>query len=91
MFGTSRTGWIGIEWGTQTLKLAQVERTKRGLRLTASALVTSRPGCLPPEELLSTSPRWSAQDLQTAIALNPGFSGRRVACVLPMHLTDLRP
>jgi Tfp pilus assembly PilM family ATPase len=80
-----------MEWGTQTLKLAQAERSKGGLRIAASALVPRKLASADPRDPLSTNPAWSAQDLQTAMTSDPRFSGRRAACVLPMHLTDLRP
>jgi Tfp pilus assembly PilM family ATPase len=90
MFGNRRKGWIGIEWGTQTLRLAQVERCHGELRIVASAIVSRYGDFSASQKSLSAVPSWSAQELQTAIRSNPCFSGRRAACVLPMHLTELR-
>jgi Tfp pilus assembly PilM family ATPase len=90
MFGNRRKGWIGIEWGTQTLRLAQIERNREEWRVVASAVVTRRHNSSTPQELLSAVPAWSALELRTAISSDPRFSGRTAACVLPMHLTELR-
>jgi type IV pilus assembly protein PilM len=90
MFGTCRKGWIGIEWGTQALKLAQVERNKGSVRVAASAIVTRKPEAAEAGGPVGRTPPWSSQDLRTALASDPRFSGRNVACVLPMHLTDVR-
>ncbi len=90
MFGNCRKGWIGIEWGMQTLKLAQVERAKGELRIAAAAVMPRKSASDEPEDALCNCPTWSVQELLAALAADPRFSGRAVACVLPMHLTDLR-
>jgi Tfp pilus assembly PilM family ATPase len=79
-----------MEWGVQTLKLAQVERAKGELRIAASAVLPRKPASGEAPDPLSTCPAWSAQELQASLALDRRFSGSAVACVLPMHLTDLR-
>jgi Tfp pilus assembly PilM family ATPase len=90
MFGNRRKGWIGIEWGTRTLRLAQVERDRGNLRIAASAVVSRPRDSHKPEDMLFAIPDWSADQLRTAVHSGNGFSGRSVACALPMHLTDLR-
>jgi Tfp pilus assembly PilM family ATPase len=82
MFGSCRKGWIGIEWGAQTLKLAQVERSRGAWRIAASAVLERKSA--------AAVPVWSAQELRSAIRSDSRFSGRRVACALPMQLTELR-
>jgi type IV pilus assembly protein PilM len=90
MFRAGKKGWIGIEWGTQSLKVAQLERAKGSLRIAASAVVSRKPNQSQSPDLLSFFPAWSAEDVQTAVASDEHFTGRLAACVLPMHLTDLR-
>jgi Tfp pilus assembly PilM family ATPase len=90
MFGNHRKGWIGIEWGTQTLRLAQVERGRGECRVVAMAAVTRYGNPIDPRDLLSGVPAWSAEELLAAIHSDANFSGRKVACALPMHLTELR-
>ena len=77
-----KNGLIGIELGTHALKLAQLERAGGKVRIAASAVLRRR-------ETLQGGPRWSGDEISAALALHPGFSGRRVACVLPMQLADL--
>jgi Tfp pilus assembly PilM family ATPase len=90
MLGNLRRGWIGIEWGTQTLKIAQAECKRGELRIAASAMVPRRPTSPEIQDPLSIRPAWSAQDLQAALASDSRFTGKKAACVLPIHLTDLR-
>lgn len=84
-----RKGWIGVDFGTRALKLAQVERAGAGLRVAASAV-------MPRTGVSGDSPssgaqgwHWSGADLLAALSLNAGFSGRRAACTLPMRFTEL--
>jgi Tfp pilus assembly PilM family ATPase len=91
MFGDCRKGWIGIDWAAQALKLAQVERGRGELGIAASAIVERHSDARGTGESTAAVPPWSADDLRTALTSDPRFSGRRAACVLPMHLTDLRP
>lgn len=88
MLGNRHKGWIGIEWGAQTLRLAQVERDREGVRVVASA-VASRSRPIGSQDPLSVVPDWSPDELRAAVR-SSSFSGRSVACVLPMHLSDLR-
>lgn len=79
-------GWLGLELGARTITLAQAERGPSGVRVAASAVVDQR---APRGDPQATGPTWESQDVVNALALDPGFSGRRVACVLPMHLTEM--
>lgn len=84
-----KKGWIGIDLGPRTLTVAQAERVGSGARVAASAVVHD-----PAADGESLAPDaaphpWQAQDILAALSLDPGFSGRTVACLLPMHVTDL--
>ncbi|MHC4403475.1 MAG: pilus assembly protein PilM [Planctomycetota bacterium] len=88
MILSRRRGWIGIDLGVRDLKLAQVERTGRGLRIATSAVV-ERGGGRNPQDDDPRNLTWSGRDVLGALSLDASFTGRRVACALPMHLTDL--
>ena len=84
-----KTGWIGIDLGTAGLKLVQAERVGRRVRIAAS-VVLRRPS---PSRTKTNTDRadcpWRGDDLAAALSLAPHFSGRRVACVLPMRDTEM--
>jgi len=84
-----RKGWIGIDLGPGALKVAQVERTRSGLRVAASVVMPRICASGGGEDAPPDAGDWTSRDLQAALSLERGFSGRRAACVLPMHLTDL--
>jgi type IV pilus assembly protein PilM len=74
-------GWIGIDFGTKVAKVAQLERAgSRFLvhRLTIDCLEANR-------EVTCTG-----EQLREALDVSGRFSGRTVACTLPMSATDLR-
>ncbi len=84
-----KRGWIGIEFGSRTLRAAQLERGRTGLRFAASARVPwIRPAGDEPGSSEADYP-WSARDILSALSLRDDFRGRRAACVLPMSLVDL--
>ena len=83
---TQRVGWIGVDVGNAAIKCAQVERTASGWRLVGS-LVLPANGALGTLESSSGS---FARDLRTRLVQSGRFTGRNVACVLPMSVTDLR-
>jgi len=88
MFATRRTGWIGIDIGTSTVKAAQVVRSGRQLRLAAAAVVPRRKGW--PIADLSDQPAISSADqIRAALSLRADFRGSRVAATLPMALCDV--
>jgi Tfp pilus assembly PilM family ATPase len=82
-------GWLGIELGARTITLAQAERGPSGVRIAASAIVEHRAEGDPTGGGNDPGSTWTIQDVASALSLDPGFSGRRVACVLPMHLTEM--
>ena len=89
MFRPCRKGWIGVDLGPRTLALAQAERAGAGVRIAASAVVRDPGGEGSTPDSGSGQRPWDAQDVRAALSLDPGFSGRRAACVLPMQATDL--
>jgi len=89
MFRPCRKGWIGVDLGPRTLALAQAERAASGVRIAASAVVRDPDASAGAPDAGPGQSPWDAHDVRAALSLHPGFSGRRVACVLPMQATDL--
>ena len=89
MIGNRKRGWIGIELGTHSVRLAQADRATGRLRIAASAVVR-RAGA---EDMLDDDHAvgWKglSRELAAAIEMNPDFAGRKVACVLPMQQTPV--
>jgi Tfp pilus assembly PilM family ATPase len=88
-----RRGWIGVDFGASAIKLAQLERDGRGLRLVAAAVLQrefaqSAPTDSRPLEGTTRDwnpaslPAWSAHEIRAALDLEPRFRGRLAACVL---------
>ena len=88
MFRRQQLGWIGVDVGARTVKLAQIERTGSSFRL-SSAVLLHRNG---PRQA-SDRPADDADgcdEIRCALSLQPSLRGRRAAGVLPMEITDLR-
>jgi len=83
-------GWIGVDIGTRTIKLAQVERARHGLRLSEAMIVQRRTPWTDGDENLSATPAQSHEEISAALALSERFVGRTAACVLPMGVHDVR-
>lgn len=85
----SRTkGWIGVDIGTHTIKLAQVER--RGARVELVEALS-----IPRQEPWSdnhdeTTDIPSNLEIQAALSLGTRFRGRDAAITLPMAVCDIR-
>ncbi len=82
-------GWIGVDIGTDAVKLAQVER--RGARVViVEAAVVQR--CEPwlDSDHLATSPAESSEEILAAQAIGEQFSGRNAAATLPMAVCEVR-
>jgi Tfp pilus assembly PilM family ATPase len=88
IFG-SQIGWIGVDLGTHTVKLAQAERSAEGVRLRRAAVI-QRPAPWPESDALRADepdPSWP----EIAAALECGdFHGHSAACLLPMNVCELR-
>lgn len=88
MFSASTSGWIGLDIGCNTVKIAQLRQRREGL-VFGSAVVVRRetPWNLP--DWRSVDEQSSAYELHAAKQLANRFDGRRAACVLPMPCYDL--
>jgi len=83
-----KLGWIGVDIGTSTIKVAQVARSKQGWRVAAAAVVPRQQ---------SWQNAWSegtetvstCNEFQVAQSLQHGYRGRSVAATLPMLLCDV--
>lgn len=83
-----KLGWIGVDVGTSSLKVAQVARTKQGWQLAASAIIP-RQQSLTSVQAENTAPLSSQDELRAAMSLQDGYQGRKVAAALPMTLCDI--
>jgi Tfp pilus assembly PilM family ATPase len=85
----NKLGWIGVDLGTHTVKLAQTVRTPDGVRLRHAAVI-QRPCSWPAGDRLAVDePDSSWPEIQAALECG-GFRGRNAACVLPMNVCELR-
>jgi type IV pilus assembly protein PilM len=83
-----RTGWIGVDVGTHTVKLAQVVRVGGGLRL-RQAVVIQRPSPWPAEDSMAWAlPNGSFDEISAGRSYG-NFVGRSAASVLPMNICEL--
>ncbi len=82
-----QTGWIGIDIGSSTVKLAQLSRSKNKLRLSGLAII-SRRSAWPTTGLADHEPISSADEICAAVSLRSGFRGKRAAATLPMALCN---
>ena len=89
MIGTGNTGWIGVDIGTHTVKLAQVER--RGGRVqVAEALVVRRREPWQDSGVSAPPVADSGEEMTAGLSLGSGFIGRKAAVSLTMTLCDVR-
>lgn len=90
MFRRQQTGWIGIDIGSATVKVAQLARCGNELRVVARAIV---PRTVPEvteqlENDIESLPSASGE-IGAAVALASGLRGRRAALTMPMGLCDI--
>lgn len=85
MIGIGQIGWIGVDIGTSTVKLAQLTRSKKGLRVTGLSIVPRR-STWPAAGLATLDPLSSADEMSAAVSLRSGFRGKRAAATLSMAL-----
>jgi Tfp pilus assembly PilM family ATPase len=84
-----RLGWIGVDIGTRTVKLAQALRSPEGVRL-HNAAVVQRATPWPDEDGFGLGePDRSDAEIRAALECG-GFAGRSAACLLPMNVCELR-
>lgn len=85
---TSRVGWIGVDVGTHTVKLAQVVRAGGGLCL-RQAVVIQRPAPWPDVDSMAWAVPCASHDEIHAGRDYGKFVGRNAASVLPMNICEL--
>lgn len=88
MIRGNRTGWIGVDIGTHSVKLAQVERHGSRLELRDAAIVPRRHPWAK-DAGLETSPRESLEELTVGRSLGCRFTGRLAACTVPISICDV--
>jgi Tfp pilus assembly PilM family ATPase len=85
----SNIGWIGVDLGTHTVKLAQAERTAEGVRLRRAAVIQRPEPWSISDALAADEPDPSWQEISAALQCSD-FRGRSAACLLPMNVCELR-
>jgi Tfp pilus assembly PilM family ATPase len=84
----NRIGWIGVDVGTHTVKLAQVRRSGNSLRL-RQAVVIQRQAPWPEEDSMVWAVPNASHDEISAGRSFGNFVGRNAASVLPMNVCEL--
>jgi Tfp pilus assembly PilM family ATPase len=82
-------GWIGVDVGTHTVKLAQAVRTPLGVVLRHAAVVQRSSSWPDDDELALAIPVGSSSEIRAALECG-NFRGRNAACLLPMNVCELR-
>ena len=86
---SQRLGWIGVDVGTHTVKLAQVARDGANVRLHRAAVI-QRPATWNGHDKLGLEqPISSYPEIQAALECG-NFVGRNAVCSLPMNVCQLR-
>ena len=89
MILSSNLGWIGVDLGTHTVKLAQAMRTPAGVRLRHAAVIQRSSPWSELDDLAQGEPDPSSSEIRAALECG-GFKGRNATCVLPMNVCELR-
>ena len=89
MILSNRLGWIGVDIGTRTVKLAQAVRSADGVRLYQSAVVQRSTPWSDDDGLGLGAPDQSTAEIRAALECGQ-FVGRSAACLLPMNACELR-
>jgi Tfp pilus assembly PilM family ATPase len=86
---SQRLGWIGVDVGTHTVKLAQAVREGADVRLHRAAVI-QRPTAWSGDDALGLEqPITSQPEIRAALECG-GFVGRDAVCTLPMNVCQLR-
>lgn len=85
MFTSNKTGWIGVDVGTSTVKVVQLVRKNDRLQIAAKAIVPRREPWST-TALTDTAPLSSTEQLQAATSFMGEFRGRKTAAALSMTL-----
>ena len=90
MMRRRQTGWLGIDIGSASVKVAQLARDGAGLHVLARTIVPRSAQVLAGEEEQETEKLWSASgEIRAALALDGAFRGRQAAVAMPMGLCDV--
>jgi len=84
-----RLGWIGVDVGTHSVKLAQVVRDGVTVRLHRAAVIQRQATWSGSDSLSQDQPVTSQAEIKAALECGD-FSGRNAICVLPMNVYQLR-
>ncbi len=84
-----RFGWIGIDVGTHTVKLAQSVRDGASVRLHRAAVIQRPTSWRGDDRLALEQPITSYAEIRAALECG-GFEGRDAICTLPMNACQLR-
>jgi type IV pilus assembly protein PilM len=84
-----RLGWIGVDVGTHTVKLAQVIHEGAGVRLHRAAVIQRATSWTGDDKLAFDQPIASDAEIRAALECG-GFSGRDAVATLPMNVCQLR-
>lgn len=85
MRGRSRTGLIGIDIGSQSLKIAQLEYVAGRRQIAAASIIP-----IPDGRIDGPRHEWLASTLREETTRRNGFRGREAACMLSMTVTESR-
>jgi type IV pilus assembly protein PilM len=86
---SQRLGWIGVDVGTHTVKLAQVVRDGVTVRLHRAAVIQRAATWSGSDSLSQDQPITSQAEIKAALECGD-FSGRNAICSLPMNVYQLR-
>ena len=89
MILANNIGWIGVDLGTHTVKLAQAVRSSEGVRLRRAAVIQRPSPWSEQDSLALDEPDPSWPEIMAALECG-GFRGRNAACLLPMNVCELR-
>jgi type IV pilus assembly protein PilM len=84
----AQRGWLGIDFGSQCIKLAQIERSNGSYRLAAKWLL-GYPNDTVPTRASTQASAWK-ETIASFRGLARMFQGRKCAVTLPMSLVDAR-
>ena len=89
MFRREQRGWLGIDIGTASVKVAQLVRSEDQVCVLATAQVP-RWREYPVRVKHSPESLWSARgEIRAAVAIGEGFRGRQAAATMPMGFCDV--
>jgi type IV pilus assembly protein PilM len=86
---SQQLGWIGVDVGTHTVKLAQAVREGAEVRLHRAAVIQRPTSWKADDGLALQQPLTSCAEIRAALECG-GFTGRNAVCLLPMNVCQLR-